>query len=155
MHRRAHRELEAVPIRQHVRADARSIHQADAFEWHHPTPEQITIGSDARANTLECVSIECVRVVGRVFHEALLVSVLTNDDRLPVDLEVLIPPARELREQVLQISLRLGRGWIDEKLSFPGTRRRCAVGLHEKSTRVIFNDGFVALTVRSKPDSRF
>ena len=32
LHRRAQREAEAVPIGQNVRADARAVHQPDAFE---------------------------------------------------------------------------------------------------------------------------
>src|SRR5215212_602332 len=155
LHRRAHRKLETIPVWQHVRADARSIHQADTFERNHPATEQITVRADALTNALQRVAVECVRVIGRVLHKALLVSVLAHDDRLPVDLEILVAPARELREQVFQILLRLRRGRIDEKLPFPGTRRSCSVRLHQKNAGVILYHGFVALTVWRQPNPRF
>ncbi len=155
LHRRTHRKLEPIPVWQHVRTDARSIHQADALQRHYPTTEQITIRTNPFANTLQRFAVESVGVVAWVLHETLLVSVLAHNDRLAVDLEILIAPARQLREQVFQILLRLGRGRIDEKLSFPRTRRSGSIRLHHEHADVILDDGFVALTVRREPDSGF
>src|SRR6185369_8297298 len=101
LHRRAHGVLEAVPVWQHVRADARTIHQPDAFERHHPATKQVTIWTNARANAPQRLAIKLVSVVSRAPHKTFLVAILAYDDRLTVDLEILVAPTRELREQVL------------------------------------------------------
>jgi hypothetical protein len=108
-HRRPHGELESIPVRQHISADPRAVHNADTFDRDNPAPQEIAVAADPRANAVERVAVKQVSVSRAVLHEFPFVAEFANDGRLAVDLEILVAPAVKGLEKLGEIFLCLAR----------------------------------------------
>ncbi len=94
-HRRTHCEFESVPVRQHVGPNTRAVHDPDSLQRHDPAAEQIALIADARTDALQRGSVKQVGIAGAVFHEFFPAAEFAGNDRLAVDLEILITPAAQ------------------------------------------------------------